>query len=143
MTDMTTRAGFTIDSRLASFLEAEVLGPLGRDVEAFWHRLAALLADFAPRNAALLAKREALQAQIDAWHVERAGKPHDAAAYQAFLTEIGYLVPEPGEFANSFTFGIGSFFVDGDPAQFQYRLQQPDGTIGGIEEIHFTNFIVQ
>ena len=59
MTDMTTRAGFTIDSRLASFLEAEVLGPLGRDVEAFWHRLAALLADFAPRNAALLAKREA------------------------------------------------------------------------------------
>jgi malate synthase len=98
MTDMTTRAGCTIDSRLASFLEAEVLGPLGRDVEAFWHRLAALLADFAPRNAALLAKREALQAQIDAWHVERAGKPHDAAAYKAFLTEIGYLVPEPGDF---------------------------------------------
>jgi malate synthase len=98
MTDMTTRAGFTIDSRLASFLEAEVLGPLGRDVEAFWHRLAALLADFAPRNAALLAKREDLQAQIDAWHVQRAGKPHDAAAYKAFLTEIGYLVPEPGDF---------------------------------------------
>ncbi len=98
MTDMTTRAGFTIDSRLASFLEAEVLGPLGRDVEAFWHRLAALLAEFAPRNAALLAKREALQAQIDAWHVERAGKPHDPVAYKAFLESIGYLVPEPGDF---------------------------------------------
>ncbi len=98
MTDMTTRAGFTIDSRLASFLEAEVLGPLGRDVEAFWQGFAALLADFAPRNAALLAKREDLQAQIDAWHVERAGKPHDAAAYKAFLTEIGYLVPQPSDF---------------------------------------------
>jgi len=45
-----------------------------------------------------LAKREALQAQIDAWHVERAGKPHDPAAYKAFLTDIGYLVPEPGDF---------------------------------------------
>lgn len=98
MTDMITRAGFTIDSRLARFLEAEVLGPLGRDGAAFWQGLAALLADFAPRNAALLAKREALQAQIDAWHVERAGKPHDPAAYKAFLTEIGYLVPEPGDF---------------------------------------------
>ncbi|NBB26583.1 malate synthase G [Porphyrobacter sp. SLTP] len=98
MTDMTTRAGFTIDSRLASFLEAEVLGPLSRDVEAFWQGFAALLSAFAPRNRALLDRREALQAQIDAWHMERAGKPHDAAAYKALLTDIGYLVPEPGDF---------------------------------------------
>ncbi|MCZ8368971.1 MAG: malate synthase G [Porphyrobacter sp.] len=98
MTDMTTRAGVSIDSRLATFLERDVLAPLGRDVDAFWQGFAALLADFAPRNRALLAKRASLQAQIDAWHMERAGKPHDAAAYKAFLTEIGYLVPEPGEF---------------------------------------------
>ena len=98
MTDMTTRAGLSVDSRLASFLESEVLAPLGRDVDAFWQGFAALLADFAPRNRALLEKRESLQAQIDAWHVERAGKPHDPAAYKAFLTDIGYLVPEPGEF---------------------------------------------
>jgi malate synthase len=98
MTDMTTRAGIAIDARLASFLETEVLGPLGRDVEAFWQGFAALLADFAPRNAALLAKREALQAQIDGWHMERAGKSHDPVAYKGFLTAIGYLVPEPGEF---------------------------------------------
>ena len=98
MTDMTTRAGVSIDSRLATFLERDVLAPSGRDVDAFWQGFAALLADFAPRNRALLAKRESLQAQIDAWHMERAGKPHDAAAYKAFLTEIGYLVPEPGEF---------------------------------------------
>jgi malate synthase len=95
---MTTRAGVSIDSRLASFLESEVLSPLGRDVGAFWQGFAVLLADFAPRNRALLEKREALQAQIDAWHMERAGKPHDAAVYKAFLTEIGYLVPEPGDF---------------------------------------------
>ncbi|NCP13065.1 MAG: malate synthase G [Sphingomonadales bacterium] len=98
MTDMIIRAGIAIDSRLATLLEAEVLTPLGRDVDAFWHSLAALLADFAPRNRDLLAKREVLQAQIDAWHTERTGKPHDPAAYKAFLTEIGYLVPEPDDF---------------------------------------------
>ena len=98
MTDMTPRAGIAVDARLALFLETEVLAPLGRDVEAFWHRLAALLTDFAPRNAALLERREALQAQIDAWHGERTGKPHDAVAYRAFLEQIGYLVPEPGDF---------------------------------------------
>ncbi len=85
MTDMIPRAGIAIDARLATFLEAEVLTPLGRDVDAFWQGFAALLADFAPRNRALLAKREELQAQIDAWHGERAGKPHDAVAYKAFL----------------------------------------------------------
>ncbi len=98
MTDMTNRAGLSIDSRLAIFLETEVLTPLGRDVAAFWQGFAGLLAAFAPRNRALLDKRESLQAQIDAWHIERAGKPHDAGAYKAFLTEIGYLVSEPADF---------------------------------------------
>ena len=98
MTEMTNRAGLAIDQRLATFLEAEVLGPLGRDAAAFWEGFAALLAAFAPRNAALLAKREALQGAIDAWHIERAGKPHDPEAYKTFLSEIGYLVPEPGAF---------------------------------------------
>ncbi|MDT8279411.1 MAG: malate synthase G [Erythrobacter sp.] len=98
MTDMTTRAGIAIDSRLAAFLETQVLTPLGRDVAAFWQGFAALLAEFAPRNAALLAKRDELQAQIDAWHVARAGKPHDPASYKVFLESIGYLVPEPGDF---------------------------------------------
>ena len=106
MTEMTTRAGLSIDSRLASFLEAEVLTPLGRDVEAFWQGFAALLADFVPRNRSLLAKRESLQAQIDAWHVERAGKLHDSEAYKAFLTDIGYLAPEPSDFQ------IGTHNVD-------------------------------
>ncbi len=98
MTSMIDRAGLQVDERLATFLEAQVLAPLNRDADAFWQGFAALLADFAPRNAALLAKREDLQARIDAWHVERRGKPHDAAEYEAFLREIGYLVPEPGDF---------------------------------------------
>ena len=98
MTQYVTRAGIEADPKLADFIEAEVLGPLSRDVDGFWQGFAALLEEFAPRNAALLARREELQAQIDAWHGEHAGKPHDGGAYRAFLQEIGYLVPEPGDF---------------------------------------------
>ncbi|MGY6636207.1 MAG: malate synthase G [Erythrobacter sp.] len=110
MTQMIERAGLQVDAGLATFLENEVLGPLGRECEAFWQGFAALLSEFAPRNAALLAKRETLQAEIDAWHTARAGQPHDAAAYKAFLTEIGYLVPEPGDFQ------IGTQNVDAEIA---------------------------
>jgi malate synthase len=98
MTEFVTRAGIEADPQLAAFIEAEVLGPLGRDADDFWTGFANLLGSFAPRNAALLAKREELQTKIDAWHSERAGQPHDADAYRAFLEEIGYLVPEPGDF---------------------------------------------
>ena len=98
MTQYVTRAGIEADPKLADFIETEVLGPLSRDVDGFWRGFAALLEEFAPRNAALLAKREDLQAKIDAWHGEQAGRPHDGGAYRAFLQEIGYLVPEPGDF---------------------------------------------
>ncbi|GMM92785.1 malate synthase G [Qipengyuania sp. MTN3-11] len=98
MSDYTTRGGIEVDSTLAQFIEAEVLEPLGKDAEAFWSGFADLLARFAPRNAALLAKREELQSAIDAWHVERAGQEHDPLAYRAFLEKIGYLVPEPDPF---------------------------------------------
>ena len=98
MSENVTRAGLQIDKQLAEFLENDVLTPLGRDVPAFWDGFAALLGTFAPRNRDLLAKRDDLQAQIDAWHVERRGKPINQDEYQAFLREIGYLVPEPGDF---------------------------------------------
>ncbi len=98
MTNMVERAGLSVDEQLAAFLETQVLAPLGRDATAFWSGFAGLLAEFAPRNAALLGAREDLQARIDAWQVERRGKPHDADEYRAFLEEIGYLVPEPGDF---------------------------------------------
>ncbi|HEX7752760.1 MAG TPA: malate synthase G [Novosphingobium sp.] len=99
MNETVERAGLKVDAGLANFLEAEVLPPIGQNAERFWQGFAALLGDFAPRNRALLAKRDAIQVQIDAWHEARAGKPLDAAEYRAFLTEIGYLVPEPGDFS--------------------------------------------
>ena len=98
MSNYVTRASIEVDTAQASFVETEVLPPLGKDADTFWTGFAKLLGEFAPRNAALLDKREDLQAKIDAWHVERKGRPHDAGAYRAFLEEIGYLVPEPGEF---------------------------------------------
>ncbi|WFL76487.1 malate synthase G [Altererythrobacter arenosus] len=98
MTDSVTRAGIAVDAELARFIENEVLSVLGRDVASFWEGLAALLAEFAPRNRALLATREDLQAKIDNWHKDRRGQRIDQGEYQTFLREIGYLVPEPGEF---------------------------------------------
>ncbi len=99
MTEMQERAGLKVDSGLAQFIEDDVLAPLGIAADGFWSGFADLLANFAPRNLALLARRDDLQARIDAWHQTRAGKPIDMGEYQAFLREIGYLVPEPGDFA--------------------------------------------
>ncbi|MBO6608613.1 malate synthase G [Altererythrobacter sp.] len=110
MTDHVSRAGVSIDAKLATFLESEVLTPLGRDVDAFWRGFAELLEKFAPRNEALLLKREDLQTTIDSWHKERVGQPHDPAEYKAFLERIGYLVPEPGDFT------IGTENVDAEIA---------------------------
>jgi malate synthase len=114
MTDFVTRgeaaSAIQIDPALAEFVETQVLAPLGRDKAEFWAGFAALLAKFAPRNAELLAKRESLQADIDAWHKARLGQPHDARAYRSFLEEIGYLVPEPADFT------IGTQNVDAEIA---------------------------
>jgi malate synthase len=104
------RAGLQIDAGLAGFVEGKVLAPLGLETGAFWGRFAALLARFVPVNRALLAKRDSLQAQIDAWHLARKGKPLDGEEYRAFLQSIGYLVAEPGEFA------IGTQNVDAEIA---------------------------
>ncbi len=101
MADRVDRSGLQIDARLAQFIEGDVLAPLGRDAPAFWQGFAALLGRLVPRNRALLARRDALQLQIDDWHTARAGKPHEPADYCAFLSEIGYLVPEPEDFTVS------------------------------------------
>ncbi|WP_422060250.1 malate synthase G [Sphingopyxis sp.] len=98
MTDFLDRNGLSVDSRLVDFIEAKALPGTGLDAGKFWSDFADLLGKFAPENAALLAKRDDLQAQIDAWHQSRQGQAHDAAAYQAFLRAIGYLVPEPAPF---------------------------------------------
>ncbi|MFN4112695.1 MAG: malate synthase G [Sphingomonadaceae bacterium] len=98
MTQYTTRAGLQVYPGLAALLEQQVLPVLGRDADGFWQGFAALLDRFVPENRALLARRESLQQQIDAWHIERRGKPVDMGEYRQFLESIGYLVPEPGDF---------------------------------------------
>ena len=99
MTKRLDRAGLQVDAVLARFIEDEALPGSGIEAGTFWTGLADLLADFAPQNRALLAKRDALQAKIDAWHIARRGQPHDHAAYKAFLAEIGYLLPEGPAFS--------------------------------------------
>ena len=95
---MIDRAGLQVDGALAAFIEERALPGTGITADAFWRGAAAIFADLAPRNRDLLATRDRMQAQIDAWHEERAGQAIDQSAYQAFLRSIGYLVPEPAPF---------------------------------------------
>ena len=92
------RAGLKVAEVLVRFIEDEVLPPLGMEAGKFWLGFADVFTGFSPQNKALLAKRDGLQARIDSWHIARADKPHDPVAYEAFLREIGYLVPEPAPF---------------------------------------------
>ncbi|MCR9219753.1 MAG: malate synthase G [Alphaproteobacteria bacterium] len=88
------RAGLAVAAELAAFIEREALPGTGVAPEAFWDGLSALIHEYGPKNAALLATREELQRKIDAWHLAHRDRPHDHEAYKAFLTEIGYLAPE-------------------------------------------------
>jgi malate synthase len=93
---MIARAGLGIAPELADFLEREALPGTGIEPDAFWSGVAAIFERFTPQNRALLATRDRMQAAIDAWHRDHAFEP---AAYEAFLREIGYLLPEPAPFA--------------------------------------------
>ena len=95
--DRVSSAGLSIARELHEFVNSEALPGTGIAPDAFWAGLASMLGDLSPRLAALLARRDALQAQIDDWHKARKGKPHDAVAYEAFLRQIGYLLPEPAQ----------------------------------------------
>ncbi|MEC9085632.1 MAG: malate synthase G [Pseudomonadota bacterium] len=87
--------GLRVDSVLADFVDSELLTRLPLTPDAFWTKAEALLKQFTPRNAALLARRQSLQEQIDAWHREHPGRPKQSE-YLSFLSRIGYL-NEPAE----------------------------------------------
>ncbi|MGA1634635.1 MAG: malate synthase G [Gemmobacter sp.] len=91
---MVRRAELGVAAELAQFLEARVLPGTGVDPDRFWQGFSDLVHDLGPENRALLAERDALQAQIDAWHIAHRGQPHDHEGYKAFLERIGYLLPE-------------------------------------------------
>jgi malate synthase len=87
--------GLQVDPALAAFVADELLPRVDLGPEWFWTTLAQLHERFAPRAAELLARRDELQARIDAWHREHGGPTDDAVdEYAAFLEEIGYLLPQ-------------------------------------------------
>jgi malate synthase len=104
------RAGLQVDAQLAAFLEGEAMAGLGLDPGGFWRGAAEILGWVAARGGELLAVRDDLPARIDAWHEARRGTPHDVEESRRFLTEIGYLAPEPAPFS------VGTANVDPEVA---------------------------
>ena len=98
MTARTEKNGMLVAQELATFIEENALPGTGVSADQFWSAMAGLVNGMGDENRALLAKRADIQAQLDAWHVARRGQAHDAEAYDAFLREIGYLVPEGADF---------------------------------------------
>ena len=98
MTEHVQVGGLQVAKVLFDFVNNEAIPGTGLDATAFWVGAEQLINELAPQNRALLAKRDDLQAKIDAWHQSRAGQAHDAVAYKVFLEEIGYLLPEVADF---------------------------------------------
>ncbi len=93
--DRIAAAGLSVAREFHDFIDSEALPGTGIAPAAFWTGLHSILTEQTPVLRGLLAHRDALQVKIDAWHLAHRGKAHDAAAYEAFLREIGYLLPEP------------------------------------------------
>ena len=93
--------GLKVARPLYDFVNTEALPGTGVDQAAFWNGLGQLVGDLAARNAALLARRDDLQQQIDDWHTANRGKPIDMETYLGFLRSIGYLLDPPPPFAVS------------------------------------------
>ena len=91
----TTVHGMQVASVLHRFIEDEVLPKTGIESDAFWHGFDRIVHELAPKNAALLAERDRLQAELDHWHRKHPGPIRKPAKYRAFLEGIGYLVPVP------------------------------------------------
>ncbi|BFM11711.1 malate synthase G [Simiduia litorea] len=103
MTNRIQQGGLQIAECLYRLVEEQVAPGTGVTPEAFWSSLESILAEFMPRNEALLKLRDDLQLRIDQWHTANPGPVKDMAAYKSFLTQIGYLLPEPADFSVSTT----------------------------------------
>ena len=90
--------GLGVARDLHDLVRDEIAPGTGVEPEAFWRALADIVRDLGPKHRALLEERDRLQAQIDSWHSERAGRPFDPSEYRAFLESIGYLLPAGDEF---------------------------------------------
>lgn len=95
MTSRTQCHDLQVDNQLYNFIQNEALPGTGLDADKFWQGFSQLVHDLAPRNRELLAKRDALQVELDNWHKANPGPIQDMAAYKVFLKDIGYLVEEP------------------------------------------------
>jgi len=98
MTDRVKVGNLRVAQVLYDFVNDEALPGTGLDPDTFWSGVDKVVADLTPKNEELLARRDDLQARIDKWHRQRVIEPIDAEAYRQFLTEIGYLQPEPDDF---------------------------------------------
>lgn len=98
MTERVTVGNLRVAPVLYDFINTEVLPGTDLEPDTFWSGVDKVVADLTPKNEELLARRDDLQAQIDRWHRARVIGPFDADEYQQFLTDIGYLQPEPADF---------------------------------------------
>lgn len=98
MTEHVQVGGLQVAKVLFDFVNNEAIPGTGLTADKFWAGADKVIHDLAPKNKALLAKRDDLQARIDAWHQSHQGAAHDAVAYKAFLQDIGYLLPEAADF---------------------------------------------
>ncbi len=99
MTERVATGNLQVAKVLYDFINNDALPGTDIDPEAFWAGVDKVVADLGPRNAELLARRDELQAQIDRWHRQRVIEPIDPQAYRQFLVDIGYLQPDPEDFA--------------------------------------------
>jgi malate synthase len=101
MTDRVSVGNLRIARVLYDFVNKEALPGTDIDPDSFWAGVDKVVTDLSPQNQDLLNRRDELQAQIDRWHKQRVIAPVDVDAYRDFLTEIGYLQPEPEDFTIS------------------------------------------
>lgn len=103
MTERTHLGTLQVATVLHDLVVNEIIPGTGVEPADFWAGMDKIVNDLAPKNRALLEKREQLQRQIDEWHRAHADQTFDAAAYKQFLTDIGYLLPTVADFAISTT----------------------------------------